>query len=676
MHHQNTEMPSGLPPLPSPKTNIPSTAVRIQSVDSEEAVESATYSSEFEDDDENAGDCGTELRLRSGPGDGCASSKSACSSVKENSYGADFQTSSGSSASAATAAEERQRANAGYVVSPQMGRAIACLSPVEGAWRALSDTWQQQQERSLRSPIGQTESSEIAQEDKPPAPERVVLEVGKEIGKSSSPVYQVSSETPSIVVHPRENFSSLASMDEHSSSSYKDEQQYMRVLAENSFDLEEDVREGSKSVPNGAREEAVESTRPDELATPGWTATERTIPSEVKYEVLSEDEEDEEAEMLRRRVAELNAALALEPPIEGARPPQASRVAFKESLVDFEVSFPPDELQSEAEDESSQALHCSPVPVPASTAEQMQLEERSIEKSVMKFAKVQSVCSSEAPSLGPPETVTRTQPVSLESSHRRRPLTKNGRGEAASEMGSTKDAVTSASISVSILKKSDSGRTKRISQGGDVERHTGRPVPISPKMRPTSSSLSLQKAKPSRSSAKTSIEKRKQQEEEQERSRLMTEERRRLNEKVMQQWLLQKEREEMERRYRQKAIDRYNAEQEQIKAAEEEKRRKESFQAWLHQKEMQRNWERLLKEREEEEKRQMQENRSREASEQAFKEWLRRKNREAQQRAKESKERRRIGQAILLQRQRSGAVIRALQRANAGNLFYDVDPDF
>ncbi|VDK81783.1 unnamed protein product [Dibothriocephalus latus] len=142
------------------------------------------------------------------------------------------------------------------------------------------------------------------------------------------------------------------------------------------------------------------------------------------------------------------------------------------------------------------------------------------------------------------------------------------------------------------------------------------------------------------------------------------------------EWLSQKERQEAERKYRQKAMDRLNAEQQQIKAAEEDKRRKASFQAWLHQKEVQKNWERLLKEREEEEKRQLQESRSREASEQAFKEWLRRKNREAQQRAKEGRERRRIGQAILLQRQRSGLLIRALQRANAGNLLYDVDPDF
>uniref|UniRef100_A0A0X3NGM8 Coiled-coil domain-containing protein 181 n=1 Tax=Schistocephalus solidus TaxID=70667 RepID=A0A0X3NGM8_SCHSO len=489
------------------------------------------------------------------------------------------------------------------------------------------------------------------------------------------PVYQVSSETASIVIHARENLSSLTSVDEHSGISNKDEQHYMKDLAGDGFNPDGNIKEGSICVLNEVRDVEENSTRQRKISTASWTASEPTNPREFQYEALSEDEDDEEAELLRRRVAELNAALALEPPIERSRPPQASRVAFKESLVDFEVSFPPDELQSEAEEASSQALHCLPVPVSVSTAEQMQLEEQSMEKGAMKFAKVQSVCSSEAPSLGPPEIITRTPPASLESSYRKKPSMKNGRGEAVSEMGNTKDAATSASISVSISKK-DVGRTRRISHSGDVGRHAERPVPVSPKVRPNSSSLSLQKAKTPRSSAKTSIGKRKEQEEELEKARLMTEERRRMNEKVMQEWLLQKEREETERKYRQKAIDRYNAEQQQIKAAEEEKRRQESFQTWLHQKEMQRNWERLLKEREEEEKRQAQENRSREASEQAFKEWLRRKNREAQQRARESKERRRIGQAILLQRQRSGAVIRALQRANAGNLFFDVDPDF
>ncbi|VDL85195.1 unnamed protein product [Schistocephalus solidus] len=514
------------------------------------------------------------------------------------------------------------------------------------------------------------------------------------------PVYQVSSETASIVIHARENLSSLTSVDEHSGISNKDEQHYMKDLAGDGFNPDENIKEGSICVLNEVRDVEENSTRQRKISTASWTASEPTNPREFQYEALSEDEDDEEAELLRRRVAELNAALALEPPIERLRPPQASRVAFKESLVDFEVSFPPDELQSEAEEASSQALHCLPVPVSVSTAEQMQLEEQSMEKGAMKFAKVQSVCSSEAPSLGPPEIITRTPPASLESSYRKKPSMKNGRGEAVSEMGNTKDAATSASISVSISKK-DVGRTRRISHSGDVGRHAERPVPVSPKVRPNSSSLSLQKAKTPRSSAKTSIGKRKEQEEELEKARLMTEERRRMNEKVMQ--------------------------------AEEEKRRQESFQTWLHQKEMQRNWERLLKEREEEEKR---EKRQIVGSPSVVKlkyemdaytlpqefipskmhafpiygkllpavtitltrrvklqvpivsvqlalgvknyslRWLRRKNREAQQRARESKERRRIGQAILLQRQRSGAVIRALQRANAGNLFFDVDPDF
>ncbi|VDN15947.1 unnamed protein product [Dibothriocephalus latus] len=403
------------------------------------------------------------------------------------------------------------------------------------------------------------------QAQKPSTSECAVLETGKEINKSSSPVCQVTSETPSIVINARENLSSLTSADEHSRISYKDEQQYMKDLADDGFNSEdeeeEDIKEGSTSILDRARGIEEMSAKPRNIDTSSWTVTDPTHPREVQYEVLNEDDEDEEAEMLRRRVAELNAALALEPPIERVRPPQASRVAFKESLVDFEVSLSPDEQQSETGECASPP--CSPVPVSVSTAEPMKLEERSMEKSAMKFAKVQSVCSSEAPSLGPPEIVTRTQPVRPEGSSRKRSSTRNGRGETVSEKGNTKDAVTSASISVSILKKGgrciyfvlmvsyantnfrppginevfrllDVGRTKRITQSGDVARHTERPLPVPPKVKPVSSSLSLQKTKPARFSPKTPVEKRKQQEEELEKARLMAEERRRLNDKVMQ----------------------------------------------------------------------------------------------------------------------------------------------